>query len=83
MTAGLQELLMGMGHGGINLSENLWGIQTDSDPPETQQLETTPEIMPAYAQWGIESLKVHLYSGGLCSPVRITCKPGAAKTASK
>ena len=47
--AGLQELLMGMGDGGKNLSENLGGVQTDSDPPETQQLETTPEIIAAYA----------------------------------
>ena len=33
---GLQELLMGMGDGGKNLSENLGGIQTDSDPLETK-----------------------------------------------
>ena len=47
VAAGLQELLMGMGDAGKNLSENLGGVQTDSDPLETKQLETTPEIMPA------------------------------------
>ena len=34
VAAGLQELLMGMGDGGKNLSENLGGVQTDSDPLE-------------------------------------------------
>ena len=32
VAAGLQELLLGMGDGGKNLSENLGGVQTDSDP---------------------------------------------------
>ena len=35
VAAGLQELLMGMGDAGKNLSENLGGVQTDSDPLET------------------------------------------------
>ena len=50
VAAGLQELLMGMRDGGKNLCENLGGVQTDSDPPEAQQLETTPGIIPSYAQ---------------------------------
>ena len=37
VAAGLQELLMGMGDGGKNLSDNLGGgVQTDSDPLETK-----------------------------------------------
>ena len=83
VAAGLQELLMGMGDAGKNLSENLGGVQTDSNPLETKQLETTPEIMPACTQWDIASLKLHLYTGGFCSLVHVTCKPGATKTASK
>ena len=83
VAAELQELRMGIGDGGKNLDESLMGIQTDSDPPETRQLQTTPEIMPACAQWGMDSQKVHLYSGGLCSPVHITCELGTANTASK
>ena len=35
VAAGLQELLMGMGDAGKSLSENLGGVQTDSDPLET------------------------------------------------
>ena len=35
VAAGLQELLMGMGDAGKNQSENLGGVQTDSDPLET------------------------------------------------
>ena len=35
VAAGLQELLMGMGDAGKNLSENLRGVQTDSNPLET------------------------------------------------
>ena len=83
VAAGLQELLMGMGDGGKNPNESLGGIETDSVPPETQQLETAQRIMPACTQWGIDFLKVHMYSGGLCSPVRIACELSAVKTASK
>ena len=36
VAAGLQELLLGMGDGGKNLSENLGGVQTDFDPLETK-----------------------------------------------
>ena len=36
VVAGLQELLMGMGDGGKNPSENLGGVQTDSYPLETK-----------------------------------------------
>ena len=35
VAAGLQELLLGMGDAGKKLSENLGGVQTDSDPLET------------------------------------------------
>ena len=35
VAAGLQELLMGMGDAGKNLSVSLGGVQTDSDPLET------------------------------------------------
>ena len=53
LAAMLQELLMVMGHGGQILSESLGAVQTDFDPPDTQQIETTPQTMPACAQWGI------------------------------
>ena len=35
VAVGLQELLMGMGDAGKNLSENLGGVQADSNPLET------------------------------------------------
>ena len=46
VAAVLQKLLVEMGDSGQDLGENLGGAQTDSNPPETQQQETTPRKVP-------------------------------------
>ena len=50
VAAGLQKLHVAMGDSGQNLGENLGGVQTDSNPPETQQQETTPQKVPECAR---------------------------------